>query len=99
MVDIIVRSSRVSMYAKYNLFEYAIQLFDEMPNKDMACWNTVISCYHQSGKFEEALRYFGMMRRYEPDSVTITTAISSCVRHFNLERRDVGLALKITIDS
>ena len=88
MVDIVVRSSLVSMYAKCNSFEYAIQLFDEMPDKDMACWNTVISCYHQSGKFEEALRYFGMMRRYgfEPDSVTITTAISSCVRLFNLER-------------
>ncbi|KAL5065093.1 hypothetical protein RYX36_026830 [Vicia faba] len=30
-----------------------------------------------------------MMRRYEPDSVTITTAISSCVRNFNLERGEL----------
>ncbi|KAL5059511.1 hypothetical protein RYX36_031115 [Vicia faba] len=29
------------------------------------------------------------MRRYEPNSVTITTAISSCVRHFNLERGEL----------
>ncbi|CAI8617327.1 unnamed protein product [Vicia faba] len=88
MVDIVVRSSLVSRYAKCNSFEYAIQLFDEMPDKDVACWNTVISCYYQSRKFEEALRYFGMMRRYgfEPDSVTITTAISSCARLFDSER-------------
>ncbi|CAK8569969.1 unnamed protein product [Lathyrus sativus] len=88
MVDIVVGSSLVGMYAKCISFEYAIQLFDEMPDKDVACWNTVISCYYQSGKFEEALRYFGMMRRYgfEPDSVTITTAISSCARLFDLDR-------------
>ncbi|KAL5080930.1 hypothetical protein RYX36_009351 [Vicia faba] len=30
-----------------------------------------------------------MMRRYGSDSVTITTAISSCVRHFNLERGEL----------
>ncbi|XP_004499531.1 pentatricopeptide repeat-containing protein At5g27110 [Cicer arietinum] len=88
MVDIVVGSSLVGMYAKCNAFEYAVKMFDEMPDKDVACWNTVISCYYQSGKFEEALRYFGMMRRFGfmPDSVTITTAISSCARLFDLER-------------
>lgn len=88
MVDIVVGSSLVGMYAKCNEFECAVKLFDEMPDKDVACWNTVISCYYQSGKFEEALRYFGMMRRFgfKPDSVTITTAISSCARLLDLER-------------
>lgn len=88
MVDIVVGSSLVGMYAKCNEFECAVKLFDEMPDKDVACWNTVISCYYQSGKFEEALRYFGMMRRFgfEPDSVTITTAISSCARLLDLDR-------------
>lgn len=88
MVDIVVGSTLVGMYAKCNAFEYAIQMFNEMPEKDVACWNTVISCYYQSGKFEEALRYFDMMRRFgfEPDSVTITTAISSCARLLDLDR-------------
>jgi pentatricopeptide repeat protein len=87
-VDIVVGSSLVGMYAKCNEFECAVKLFDEMPDKDVACWNTVISCYYQSGKFREALRYFGMMRRFgfEPDSVTITTAISSCARLLDLDR-------------
>ncbi|CAJ2639572.1 unnamed protein product [Trifolium pratense] len=88
MGDIVVGSSVVGMYAKCNAFEYAIQMFDEMPDKDVACWNTVISCYYQSGKFEDALGYFSMMRRFgfEPDSVTITTAISSCARRLDLDR-------------
>ncbi|BAT88782.1 hypothetical protein LR48_Vigan09g082600 [Vigna angularis] len=88
MMDIVVGSSLVGMYAKCNAFEKAIWLFNEMPEKDVACWNTVISCYYQSGNFKEALRYFSMMRKFEfePDSVTITTAISSCARLLDLNR-------------
>jgi len=54
----------------------------------VACWNTIISCYYQSGNFKEALQYFSLMRKFgfEPDSVTITTAISSCARLLDLNR-------------
>lgn len=88
ITDVVVGSSLLGMYAKCNGFEYAVQVFDEMPVKDVACWNAVISCYYQSGKFEEALQYFEMMRRcgFEPDSVTITTAISSCARLLDFDR-------------
>ncbi|QHN81334.1 hypothetical protein HN51_058149 [Arachis hypogaea] len=88
MTDIVVGSSLVGMYAKCNALEYAIKIFEEMPEKDVASWNTVISCYYQNGKFEVALRYFSIMRGFgfEPDSVTITTAISSCARLLDLKR-------------
>lgn len=88
IIDVVVGSSLVGMYAKCNRFEHAIQMFDEMHEKDIACWNTVISCNYQSGKFEEALQYFELMRRcgFGPDSVTITTAISSCARLLDLKR-------------
>eukprot|EP00257_Ricinus_communis_P020366 XP_015579580.1 pentatricopeptide repeat-containing protein At5g27110-like [Ricinus communis] len=86
--DIVVASSLVSLHAKCNLFGYAIQLFDEMPERDVACWNTVISCYYQDGKAEKALEMFGKMRDsgFEPNSVTLTTVISSCARLLDLER-------------
>ncbi|KAI9114684.1 hypothetical protein K1719_014382 [Acacia pycnantha] len=88
ITDVVVGSSLLSMYAKCNELEYAIQVFDEMPEKDVACWNSVISCYYQIGKFEEALQFFEVMRRcgFAPDSVTITTAISSCARLLDLDR-------------
>ncbi|KAI9109000.1 hypothetical protein K1719_019955 [Acacia pycnantha] len=78
----------LSMSAKCNELECAIQLFDEMPEKDVACWNSVISCYYQIGKFEEALNFFEVIRRcgFAPDSVTITTAISSCARLLDLDK-------------
>ena len=88
MTDIVVGSSLVGMYAKCNAFEKAMWLFDEMPEKDVACWNTIISCYYQSRNFKEALQYFSLMRKFgfEPDSVTITTAISSCARLLDFNR-------------
>ncbi|GAV62099.1 PPR domain-containing protein/PPR_2 domain-containing protein [Cephalotus follicularis] len=86
--DVVVASSLVGMYAKCNMFDYAIQLFDEMIERDVACWNAVISCYYQDGQAEKALELFGKMRGsgFEPNSVTLTTALSSCARLLDLER-------------
>ena len=33
------------MYVKCGMFRVAIKVFDEMPERDVGCWNTVISCY------------------------------------------------------
>lgn len=86
--DIVVGSSLVGLYAKCNLFSCAIQLFDEMPERDVASWNTVISCFYQCGNAKKALELFGKMRDsgFEPNSVTLTTVISSCARLLDLER-------------
>lgn len=32
------------------MFWVAIKVFDEMPERDVGCWNTVISCYLHDGK-------------------------------------------------
>lgn len=86
--DVVITSSLMSVYAKCGVFVSALKLFDEMPERDLACWNNVISCYYQSGQWEKALEYFESMRStgLRPDSVSFTTAISSCGRMSDLER-------------
>ncbi|XP_010545545.1 PREDICTED: pentatricopeptide repeat-containing protein At5g27110-like [Tarenaya hassleriana] len=88
LCDVVVASSLVGMYAKCNLFEWAVQMFDEMTERDVASWNTVISCCYQSGEAEKALELFGRMKGcgFEPNSVTLTLAISACSRILDLER-------------
>ncbi|KAK1411791.1 hypothetical protein QVD17_32551 [Tagetes erecta] len=88
LADVVVSSSLLGMYAKCGKFGLAFQVFDEMPEKDVACWNTVISCYHQDGQYEKALSLFGKMKAhgFDPDSVSFTTAISACAKLMNLER-------------
>ncbi|CAA0812870.1 Pentatricopeptide repeat-containing protein [Striga hermonthica] len=86
--DVVVASSLTSLYAKCSVFSSAVKLFDEMPYRDLPCWNNVISCYYQSGQWEKALEYFERMKRtgLRPDSVSFTTAISACSRLSDLEK-------------
>ncbi|KAK4856398.1 hypothetical protein QYF36_017064 [Acer negundo] len=58
-------------------FEYAIKVFDEMSERDVASWNTVISCYYQDGQAEKAMELFKKMRDsgFEPNSVTLTIVL------------------------
>ncbi|KAJ0009813.1 hypothetical protein Pint_32830 [Pistacia integerrima] len=88
VLDVVVASSLVGMFAKCKRFDYGIKVFDEMSERDVASWNTVISCYYQEGQAGKALELFGKMRDsgFEPNSVTLTTVISSCARLLDLER-------------
>nr|GMD21467.1 pentatricopeptide repeat-containing protein At5g27110 [Ipomoea batatas] len=86
--DVVVASSVVGMYGRGGDFESAAQVFDEMPVRDVACWNTLISCYYQSGECAKTLELFGKMKEsgYMPNSVSYTAAISSCARLLDLDR-------------
>ncbi|CAN6479479.1 unnamed protein product [Victoria cruziana] len=86
--DVVVASALVGMYAKCSLFLEACQVFDEMPAKDVASWNTVMSCYYQDGQYQKAVDLFDQMRPagFMPDSVTYTTFFSSCARLSALEK-------------
>ncbi|KAL6196007.1 hypothetical protein ACLB2K_031624 [Fragaria x ananassa] len=103
--DIVVASSLVGMYAKCSVFGCAIQLFDEMLQRDVACWNAVISCYNQDGQADKAMEMYDKMTTsgFEPNVVTITTVISSCARLLDLERgREIHKALiknRVDLDS
>ncbi|KAL5999530.1 hypothetical protein ACLOJK_037815 [Asimina triloba] len=85
--DVVIGSSLAGMYAKCNAFDSAIQLFNEMPERDVPCWNTMISCYYQDGQCEKALEIYAKMRSsgLEPNSVTFTVALSACARLFDLD--------------
>ncbi|PWA71288.1 tetratricopeptide repeat (TPR)-like superfamily protein [Artemisia annua] len=89
--DVVVMSSLFGMYAKCGMFRVAIKVFDEMPERDVGCWNTVISCYLHDGQYAKALEVFGEMRDcgFECDSVTYTTAISACAKVMDVERGKV----------
>ncbi|KAA0035543.1 pentatricopeptide repeat-containing protein [Cucumis melo var. makuwa] len=71
-------------------FVDAIKLFDEFPQRDVGCWNAVISCYFKDGKAETALKMFDKMKElgFEPNSLTFTVVVSSCTRLLNLKRVD-----------
>lgn len=59
--DAFALTALIGMYAKLGLLELARQQFNEMRNKDVPTWNTLVAGYARSRKMEAALELFAAM--------------------------------------
>ncbi|WOK99781.1 Pentatricopeptide repeat-containing protein [Canna indica] len=78
-----VKNVFTSMYAKCGDLEGAEILFEEMVDKGVVSWNTMIGACGQNGLFNEAMVMFKKMREQavEADSVTVLNLISANADH------------------
>ncbi|CAA0360662.1 unnamed protein product [Arabidopsis thaliana] len=78
--DVYIGSALVDMYSKCGNVNDAQKVFDEMGDRNVVSWNSLITCYEQNGPAVEALDVFQMMleSRVEPDEVTLASVISAC---------------------
>ncbi|KAJ8774016.1 hypothetical protein K2173_009447 [Erythroxylum novogranatense] len=67
----------MNMYAKCRQINEAYKVFDRMPERDLVCWNTIVSGYAQNGlpkvALELVLRMFEESQR--PDAVTVVSIL------------------------
>jgi len=100
--DVIVGSALVVMYAKCGNIIIARQVFDRIPQRDVALWNAIISGYAMHGRGEETLKLFYEMQqaRIAPDGITLTSVLSACShaglvnegwQYFRSMSRDYGI--------
>ncbi|KAL4185479.1 hypothetical protein AMTRI_Chr10g6140 [Amborella trichopoda] len=77
---IFVANSLLDMYTKSGCMEMAKRLFDRIPDKDLATWNTMILGYGMQGEFEVAVDLFDQMgvEGMEYDSVSFVAVLSAC---------------------
>ncbi|XP_057726321.1 pentatricopeptide repeat-containing protein At4g39952, mitochondrial [Arachis stenosperma] len=70
----------VDMYAKCGKLEKSRQVFDSMKEKDIVCWNAMISGYGMNGYAESALDIFKHMEKsnVKPNGVTFLGLLSAC---------------------
>jgi len=78
--DVYIGSALVDMYSKCGNVNDAQRVFDEMGDRNVVSWNSLITCFEQNGPAVEALDVFQMMleSRVEPDEVTLASVISAC---------------------
>ncbi|KAG9447917.1 hypothetical protein H6P81_014045 [Aristolochia fimbriata] len=71
--DVFVASSALNLYAKCGWMTEATKLFDEMKEKDVISWTTLISGFAQSGKAVEAISVYRKMKEegIEEDAVVM----------------------------
>ncbi|KAL6351092.1 hypothetical protein AAG906_031678 [Vitis piasezkii] len=78
--NIIVHNARLDMYAKCGDMDKAMNLFDEMPQRNVISWSTVIGGYAINGESEKALALFSRMKNQgvQPNYVTFLAVLSAC---------------------
>eukprot|EP00257_Ricinus_communis_P019666 XP_015578720.1 pentatricopeptide repeat-containing protein At1g11290, chloroplastic [Ricinus communis] len=67
----------VSLYCKCRVIGDAYKMFDRMTERDLVCWNTIISGYAQNGLTKVALELVPKIfeEGHRPDSVTIVSVL------------------------
>ncbi|KAF8020970.1 hypothetical protein BT93_G1400 [Corymbia citriodora subsp. variegata] len=106
--DVYVQNALISAYGCTNAVESARKVFDEMPERDLVSWSSLIGCYANNGFGYDALACFREMQlveSFEPDRVTLLSVISaiSSLGALELGRwvdcyvRRIGLSWKISV--
>ncbi|KAF5455702.1 hypothetical protein F2P56_025252 [Juglans regia] len=90
----------VSNYIKFGGTEDAQKLFDEIPSKDVASWNSLISRFSQKGfvgKCMCALFRMKLVMGMKPNEVTLLSVIAACtdVGALDVGKYIHGFALKM----
>nr|XP_011458561.1 PREDICTED: pentatricopeptide repeat-containing protein At3g21470-like [Fragaria vesca subsp. vesca] len=76
----IVHNALVDMYAKCGDLINARLIFEEMTERNSACWNAMISSMAIHGQCKEALELFSRMEdsNEKPDEITFLAVLSAC---------------------
>ncbi|OAY74708.1 Pentatricopeptide repeat-containing protein [Ananas comosus] len=83
-----VANSLLDLYTKCGRFDIAMKVFDRIPNKDVASWNSVILGYGMQGEIETVFKLFDLMKDegVECDHVSYIAVLSACSHGGLVER-------------
>ncbi|PKI67825.1 hypothetical protein CRG98_011798, partial [Punica granatum] len=90
----------IYFYSRLGRTDLARYLFDRMPDRNQASWNTIISGYVQAGLFTEAFMFFDHHRAcsLSPNGFVLASLITGCDRSGRMLEEGAqlhGLAAKI----
>ncbi|XP_020114314.1 putative pentatricopeptide repeat-containing protein At3g08820 [Ananas comosus] len=85
--NVFIATSLVDLYTKCGSMDHARNVFDQMAEKDVVSWSTMIGGYASNGLPQEALKLFFQMQdaNIKPDCYTIVAVLSSCAQLGALE--------------
>ncbi|KAG2598795.1 hypothetical protein PVAP13_5KG395100 [Panicum virgatum] len=104
-VGCFVGNALLAMYFKCGNMEEAHNAFEEMEERDVVSWNTMIAGYARHGFGKEALEVFDTMRKTstKPDDITLVGVLAACshsgliekgVSYFYSMHHDFGVTAK-----
>ncbi|KAJ9550279.1 hypothetical protein OSB04_014324 [Centaurea solstitialis] len=77
---VLVSNALVDMYAKKGELRCAFEVFDNMAEKDVVSWTSLVTGYTHNNAHDEALKLFCEMRvsGIKPDPIVTASILSSC---------------------
>ncbi|KAL2941779.1 hypothetical protein RDABS01_030129 [Bienertia sinuspersici] len=81
LTSLYVNNSLMDVYCKCGSFEAVVTLFMRVSEKDVVTWNVMMMGFLEKNDFEEALKYFVLMRAKSilPDESSYSIALNACV--------------------
>ncbi|PON66144.1 Tetratricopeptide-like helical domain containing protein [Parasponia andersonii] len=75
-----VSHSMIKMYARCGELRYARRVFDEISERHLVSWNSMISGYSKMGYAQDAARLFCEMKDagFEPNEMTLVSVLGAC---------------------
>lgn len=90
-----VGNTLIDAYAKCGMVEFSRKVFDEMNEKDLISWNSMIAVCAQHGLAEEAIGVFELMvRNAEYSAVTLSAVLLACA-HSGALRIGKGIHVQV----
>ncbi|KAI3683111.1 hypothetical protein L1987_83611 [Smallanthus sonchifolius] len=100
--DLYIGNALIDMYARFCELDNARQVFDEMPERDVVSWNSLVSGYSAHEAWEEALEMFYQSRTggVVPDSFMVSSVLPACSGLGVVMEGEMvhGLSVKLGID-
>ncbi|KAG0478591.1 hypothetical protein HPP92_013310 [Vanilla planifolia] len=99
----VICNALIEMHAKCGSIDDAIKLFDNMPQRDVISWSTMICGLAQHGRARKAVQLFETMKdenRVNPNSVTFLGLLAACahgglldegLHYFSLMKETYGI--------
>ncbi|PIA65655.1 hypothetical protein AQUCO_00100869v1, partial [Aquilegia coerulea] len=90
--DAIVSGALLDMYAKRGCIGESGRVFEEIPEKSVVAWTTIISAHARHGNYESVMELFKKMEneKVEPDAITFLALLTACARRGMV---DMGLCM------
>ncbi|KAF5190544.1 Pentatricopeptide repeat-containing protein [Thalictrum thalictroides] len=94
---VFVASSLVDMYGKCRVLDDAKKIFDDITERNVVTWNSMVVGYAQNGMNDEAIRIFYDMRveGIEPTCVTVASFLSASANLDAIEEGKQGHAIAV----
>lgn len=88
-LDVFVGNALIVMYGRYEIVDYAVKVFENLPVRNLVSCNSLIQVYSENRLYKESinvfLKMFGGEESLGPDVATLVTIMPVCAAEADIE--------------